>query len=82
MIEQGRTKWPVILKHYAGVVSVAAVLLLLAVVVPVVGVVVCCSRCAGNTTSLDSTRLAPICSYRRAPPASSRMAAVLRYSRA
>lgn len=54
MIEQGRTKWPVILKHYAGVVSVTAVLLLLAIIVPIVGVVVCCSRCAGKTITLFS----------------------------
>lgn len=47
MLDQAQNKWQTILKHYAGVISVAAVGLLLAAIIPVVGVFVCCCRCAG-----------------------------------
>ena len=47
MLDQALTKWQIILKHYAGVVSVAAVGLLLAAIIPIAGVFVCCCRCAG-----------------------------------
>ncbi len=47
MLDQALTKWQIILKHYAGVVSVAAIGLLLAAIIPVAGVFVCCCRCAG-----------------------------------
>lgn len=47
MLEQAQSKWQVILKHYAGVVAVAAIGLLLAAIIPIAGVFVCCCRCAG-----------------------------------
>jgi hypothetical protein len=47
MLDQAQNKWQVILKHYAGVVAVAAIGLLLAAIIPIAGVFVCCCRCAG-----------------------------------
>lgn len=47
MLDQALAKWQIILKHYAGVVSVAAIGLLLAAIIPIAGVFVCCCRCAG-----------------------------------
>ncbi|EFX89151.1 hypothetical protein DAPPUDRAFT_95295 [Daphnia pulex] len=48
MLDQAQNKWQVILKHYAGVVAVAAIGLLLAAIIPIAGVFVCCCRCAGR----------------------------------
>lgn len=62
MLEQAQSKWQVILKHYAGVVAVAAIGLLLAAIIPIAGVFVCCCRCAGiYITLLD--RISFSCRY-------------------
>lgn len=52
MLDQAQNKWQVILKHYAGVVAVAAIGLLLAAIIPIAGVFVCCCRCAGISITL------------------------------
>lgn len=53
MLDQAKTKWQIIVKHYAGVISVAAVGLLLAAIIPIAGVFVCCCRCAGMISHLS-----------------------------
>lgn len=62
MLDQAQNKWQVILKHYAGVVAVAAIGLLLAAIIPIAGVFVCCCRCAGISITLLYRRSLLYCS--------------------
>ena len=54
MLEQGKTKWQVILTHYAGILAVAVVGLIIAIAVPITGFFICCCRCAGEIIALNN----------------------------
>ena len=65
MLDQVQNKWQVIVKHYAGVISLAGIGLLLAAIIPIAGVFVCCCRCAGMILlpidpSLAETNFKPV----------------------